>query len=367
MAGFDALAFHEHAIATPSHEGVDEMRRLLVDTLDDAGANPHVDATGNVLATRGGGEPHLVLNSHVDTVPPHVPLERDDDVVRGRGACDAKGPLAALIDAFLATDPATIGGRVTLAVTPDEETHSTGAAALTGRLNDSGSALQADGYIVGEPTGLDVCTAAKGRVEGKVTVRGEAAHAAEPGTGTDAIRVAAGLVAALDGFDDERGPGIHEQLGAPTLTVTTIDGGAATNQVAGECTFTVDRRSVPPETAASFRDALDDYVGERCLDGDCGFSLTARDTPFLEAFATEPDARLVETLLGAGAGNPRPFTAATEASYFATDAPTVVFGPGVLADDDGAVAHAEREYVRRQDVECAADILREAIPAFLSG
>ncbi len=59
----------------------------------------------------------------------------------------------------------------------------------------------------------------------------------------------------------------------------------------------------------------------------------------------------------AGAGDPRPFEAATEASYFASDAPTVVFGPGVISDEEGAVAHSQREYVDIPDVERAADIL----------
>jgi acetylornithine deacetylase len=64
----------------------------------------------------------------------------------------------------------------------------------------------------------------------------------------------------------------------------------------------------------------------------------------------------------AGAGAPRPFAAATEASYFAP-APVVVFGPGVLVDDVGPVAHARREYVRRSDVRRAGEVLRGALDA----
>jgi len=103
--GFDPLGFHERAVHTASHESVKEMRDLLVETLIDAGADPRVDDAGNTLAVReGDGDgPHLVLNTHIDTVPPHVPftLDADGAIVRGRGACDAKGPLAALVDAFL--------------------------------------------------------------------------------------------------------------------------------------------------------------------------------------------------------------------------------------------------------------------------
>jgi len=353
--GFDLLGFHERAVRTASHESVDGMRNLLVDTLVDGGVDPRVDDAGNVRARKGTGSPHLVLNTHVDTVPPHVPFERDGDVVRGRGACDAKGPLAALVDAFLAHNPE---GRLTLAVTPDEEVYSTGAAALT----TGDDALDADGYVVGEPTGLDVCTAAKGRFEATVTLRGEAAHAAEPDSGVNALHALGPVLDALRAFDAEHGPGVHDALGAPTLQATTIDGGDATNQLPAGVSFTVDRRSVPPETADEFRDALEAHLQAAAPESvGIEVALTKRPTPFLEAFATPADAELATTLADVAGGDVRPFTAATEASYFAADAPTVVFGPGVLADDEGAVAHAKREYVRQSEIERAAAALCAAL------
>ncbi|WP_254543480.1 M20/M25/M40 family metallo-hydrolase [Halomarina pelagica] len=387
MGEIDPLSFHERAVRTPSHESVDDMRDLLVEALREAGEAPRVDAAGNVLAAKGEGRPHLVLNTHLDTVPPHVPFGRsaavpgadaggsgergaggdgDDggsgdgarassgagaagDVVLGRGACDAKGPLAAMVAAFAAAPPD--GPRLTLAVTPDEETTSAGAAALA-------PTLDGDLYVVGEPTGLDVCTAARGRFEGSISIRGVAAHAAEPETGVNAVAAAEAVLGALRTFDGARGPDPHPELGAPTLTPTRIRGGEAINQVPDSCRVDVDRRSVPPETAAGFERALNDHLAP--LDADCEFSLTERETPFLEAFATDPGHPLVAALRGAGAGEARPFGAATEASYFAPE-PTVVFGPGALADEEGPVAHARREYVRRSEVERAGEILREAV------
>ncbi|MFC7155453.1 M20/M25/M40 family metallo-hydrolase [Halomarina halobia] len=385
MGEIDPLSFHERAVRTPSHESVDDMRDLLVETLRAAGEGPRVDGAGNVLAAKGEGGPHLVLNTHLDTVPPHVPMERRasvpgtgaeepnergpsgnggggnggarassgagaaGDVIRGRGACDAKGPLAAMVAAFAAAAPD--GPRLTLAVTPDEETTSAGAAALA-------PTLDGDLYVVGEPTGLDVCTAARGRFEGSISIRGVAAHAAEPETGVNAVAAAEAVLGALRTFDGARGPPAHPDLGEPTLTPTRIRGGEAVNQVPDSCRVDVDRRSVPPETAGGFERALNDHLAS--LDTDCEFSLTERETPFLEAFATDPEHPLVAALRGVGAGETRPFGAATEASYFAPE-PTVVFGPGVLADEEGPVAHARREYVRRSEVERASEILREAL------
>ncbi|SFL05875.1 acetylornithine deacetylase [Halogranum rubrum] len=360
--GFDPVEFLADAVRIDSTaEAVAEMREFLVDTLASHGIEATVDDAGNTVASKGTGSPHVVLNTHIDTVPPHLPYERDDEagVVRGRGSCDAKGPLAALLSAFLATDPDE--GTLTLAVTPDEEVLSTGAAALD---------VDGDCYIVGEPTGLDVCNAAKGRFQGTITLSGVSAHAAEPESGANAVSAVEQVLATLRTFDAERDP--HPTLGAATLTPTTIEGGAATNQIPADCRLVVDRRTIPPETADGFRESLERALRE-AIPADVGvtFALTDRETPFLEAFATDEADPLVQTLAsaatdasGGSGGAVRPFTAATEASYFAP-APTVVFGPGSLADSEGAVAHSEREYVPIAEVRAAARALEATLGELL--
>ncbi|WP_231184612.1 M20 family metallopeptidase [Haladaptatus sp. DYF46] len=362
MVDFDPVSFLETAVQTPSHESVDEMRTLLVETLESEGVEATVDDAGNVLAERIGDEdgPHIVLNTHIDTVPPHVPFARDGGRIRGRGSCDAKGPLAALLDALLAVEPNR--GRVTLAVTPDEETDSTGAAALDFLSSNGGrgeSEMPPDGVIVGEPTGLDVCNAARGRFQGTVTIRGENAHAAHPEAGVNAIRGLSPVLTALSTFDSDRE---HPELGAPTLTPTTVSGGTATNQIPANCSFVIDRRSVPPEGAEEFRRSLESHLRDAVSGSvEVDVSLAERETPFLEAFDTPADSTVVRTLRDASGGDVRPFGAATEASYFAAVAPTVVFGPGVLSDDNGAVAHGPREYVDVDEVRAAADAVERTL------
>ncbi|MFO8114423.1 MAG: M20/M25/M40 family metallo-hydrolase [Halorubrum sp.] len=390
---FDPVSFLERAVRTPSHESVAEMRELVAETLGRDGVESEVVAGGCVVAEKRSpapdAGPHLVLNTHLDTVTPHVPFERgparederatsaaDDspsDVIRGRGACDAKGPLAALLSGFLAADPER--GRLTLALTPDEESLSLGGAALTGRLPGTDDRLDGDLFLVGEPTGLDACTAAKGRFQGTVELSGVAAHAAEF-AGANAVAAAEDALAAVRTFDADADE--HPQLGPPKLTPTVIEGGAATNQVPAGCEITVDRRSVPPETAEGFRSSLAAAVRARVPD-EVGVevALTDRESPFFEAFSTDPDHELVETVASAAraagaslglpadrGGSVRPFGAATEASYFAP-APTVVFGPGDLAEAAGAVAHAEREYVRVREVTAAAEAAERSVATLL--
>ncbi|ACV12853.1 peptidase M20 [Halorhabdus utahensis DSM 12940] len=362
---FDILDFHEQAVRTESQESVEAMRSVLVETLEDDGVSVRVDGGGNVVAHRSGsGETddtsHLLLNTHLDTVPPHVPFERDGEIVRGRGACDAKGSLAAMVGAFLRAE---IGdGRVTLAITPDEETTQTGAAHLVETLD-----ADLDAAIVGEPTDLDVCYAARGQFEGQITLTGESAHASDPSDGINAVRVIGPTIESMDRYDDARGTAAHDTLGSPTLTPTMVEGGEAPNQIPAEVRITFDRRSVPPERSEDFPASLEAHL-RNLLPDEIGVdvSLVRPDTPFPEAFETDPDAQIVEVLRDASGGSVRPFGAATEAAQFAKLAPTVVFGPGVLADDEGPVAHSPREYVDRQDVLRTADVLVETIETMLA-
>jgi len=248
---FNREQFLREAVQIPSHDDVTEMRQYLVETLERAGQNSSVGDAGTVTASRGNsGGTHLVLNTHIDTVGPYVPYERDGDTVRGRGACDAKGPLAALLDAFLS---ASVGdGRLTLAVSPDEETAQFGGEHLA-------ATLSADGYIVGEPTGLDVCHAARGSFGGRVTPQGESAHASDPDAGTNPLRAIGQLIAALEQYDVDHGPDEHPVLGAATLTPTSVESGGPLNQIPSSCTSGFDRRTVPPETADGFFAELESY------------------------------------------------------------------------------------------------------------
>ena len=356
---FDLERFHREAVATASDEDVREMRSLLVDTLSDEGYEPDVDAVGCVVAARSGefDGPHLVLNTHLDTVPPHIPYDRDGDVVRGRGSCDAKGSLAALVDAFCAASVSS--GRLTLAASPDEETSQFGGEHLA-------ETLSADGVIVGEPTGLDVCVAARGSFGGHVTLIGESAHASDPESGQNSINAVGPIVEALARFDEECGPDDHQVLGAPVVSPTRIEGGGPLNQIPAECTVSFDRRSVPPETSDEFFAALTTYLEQKIPDGyEVAVEPAYPEIPDPEAFVTDRDAELVRTLVGMSGGEIRTFGAATEASYFAPHAPTIVFVPGELTDADGPVAHSDREYVLLSEVEAAATTVTATVEKLL--
>jgi acetylornithine deacetylase/succinyl-diaminopimelate desuccinylase-like protein len=124
---------------------------------------------------------------------------------------------------------------------------------------------------------------------------------------------------------------------------------------------------VPPENSQAFFADLESHLAQSLPDTH-EFDVQAAypDSPDPDAFVTDPDSELVRTLADASGGEIRAFEAATEASYFATDGPTVVFGPGVLADEEGPVAHAAREYINRNEIADAAEAIQATVEAILS-
>lgn len=348
MSSLDPVGFLEDTVRIPSHESIEEIRGYLLDHV----RNAEIHDSGCVVASKGSGEPKLLLNTHMDVVSPHIEYRRRDDVIMGRGACDAKASLAVMATAFNEVEPT---GTVELVVSPDEETSSVGLYEYVGGGIDASMA------VVGEPTGLDICTAARGRYEVEVDFRGESAHAAS-GTGINAVSCAAEAVQRLESMENMTDP----VLGESTLTVTRISGGGASNQVPDKASLFIDRRSVPPESQHDFLDKV-----KQELNGlECGVEarFSTRPTPFLEAFRTDEDEEVVQALYGAveeAVGEPeiRAFDAATEASYIAREVPTVVWGPGAISEDGEPVAHSEREYVSVEEVKGARDALTSFIDA----
>jgi acetylornithine deacetylase len=179
------------------------------------------------------GEPIVTLSTHMDTVPPFFPSSEDGDFIWGRGSCDAKGIIAAMIGA---AEKLLAAGTRTLALLflVGEERNSAGAKAAA--ATPRGSRF----LINGEPTENKLALGSKGALRFEITARGRLAHSAYPELGHSAIH------ALLDVLQDIRGiPLPHEPLlGASTLNVGTISGGRAPNVVADEAHAEVMFRTV---------------------------------------------------------------------------------------------------------------------------
>jgi len=335
----------------------------------DAERQPACPGRDNLLARVEGADPSraLLLECHVDTVgvegyrgDPFDPVLRDGRLY-GRGACDDKAQVAAMVSALAGL---TSGGRprhtVLLAAAVGEEYNFTGARALV----ESG--LRADGAVVGEPTELQVVTAHKGAVRMRCITPGIAAHSSDPSAGVNAIYRMARVLAALERHAaDLIRRAAHPRLGTPTLSVGTIAGGRDTNIVPDRCVISLDRRVLPGEdpdaVIAEIQRAVLDDLG---LDFPVEFVVDLADRPM----ETPGGAAVTRSLCAAcdavlGHSQVAAVRYGTDASKFAAvGIPSVVFGAGSIRQ-----AHTVDEYVEIDQVRQATAVLRHLLERGLAG
>lgn len=145
----------------------------LVERMRERGFRAHVDDAGNAVGEIGEGPVHVVLLGHIDTVPGHIPVRIEDGDLVGRGAVDAKGPLAAFVSA--ASAHAT-GVTVTVVGAVEEESPTSKGARHRAAFRAP------DWCVIGEPSGWDGVTVAyKGRLVSEVVIERPARHGAAPG------------------------------------------------------------------------------------------------------------------------------------------------------------------------------------------
>ena len=174
----------------------------------------------NVYAGTAGETPDVVFSTHMDTVPPYLASSEDADFIYGRGACDAKGIIAAQIAA--AERLRAAGARVGLLFVVGEERDSAGAKVANERAKGSR-------YLInGEPTDNRVALASKGALRVRLTAKGKMAHSAYPELGESATHK---LVEVLNRLLALELP-VAEEVGPSTLNVGLMEGGYAPNVIA---------------------------------------------------------------------------------------------------------------------------------------
>ena len=317
-------------------------------------------------AERAG--PRLLLNGHLDTVGvagmsvDPFGAELRDGRLWGRGSCDMKGGVAALLAATakVARDPPP--GSLIVALTADEEHASVGMQALVG------SGMRAEAAVVCEPTSLAIMPAHKGFVWVDADFRGKAAHGSRPDAGVDAIEHAGRYLTALDALRSRlRAREAHPLLGHGSFHAGTIEGGSAPSVYPDACRLVLERRTLPGEdptgTLEEFQAVLDDLAAE---------------VPEMEAKLTQGLARpasevpnespLVEGLLAACAGagvDPvvAGMTAWVDAAFLNhAGTPAVCFGPGSIAQ-----AHSADEWIDPVEIVKCAAVLERFSHDFLQG
>lgn len=313
------------------------------------------------VLTNGPG-PVFAFNTHMDTVPagggwasdPFVLTERDGNLY-GRGSCDCKGPLAAMLEALqlMAEDRAGWSGTLMGVFTGDEEVASEGAKFYCAQRP------RIDMVVVGEPTANATFSAHKGSFRPRVRVLGKAAHSGSPHLGENAIFQAGRLMPRIAAFHDEvLALRSHPLVGSPSLTVTRIAGGHADNVIPDACELLLDRRLIPGETddsaMAEIEDLLKaahDELGLRC-------EITGKNATTGGATQTAVEAPIVQISLAAcreaGVADPGPFGfqgACDLVHFIEAGATGTVIGAG-----DIRVAHKPDEFVPQGEFVASAAI-----------
>lgn len=321
---------------------------------------------GNLTASFEGRDRGrtLLVEAHADTVgvdgmsidPFAAKIEGGR--LYGRGACDTKGAMAAMLTAVEEVIRRDGKPPVTLvvALTCNEERGGQGAHALMK------SGFRADGAIVGEPTGLEIVHLHKGAIRWDVETHGVAAHSSTPHLGVNAISMMARVVAELDGKVIPALAGRkHPQLGSPTMAVGTIHGGMQVNVIPARCKIEIDRRLVPGETREEATREVTAAL-ERLAREDERLKWTIAETEWYPPLEEPQDSAVSKALgeacrkvLGRAAFVSAPW--ATDGGIFRHyGVPSVIFGPGSIRQ-----AHTKDEYIELEEVAVAARVYEEAI------
>jgi acetylornithine deacetylase/succinyl-diaminopimelate desuccinylase family protein len=323
-----------------------------------------MDEMGNVICRIPGyGKgPGLLYNGHMDTVPVGDkllwevdPFSADiiGDRIIGRGACDMKGSIAAMMMAVYALKKAGIQlkGNLTLTMVVEEEKGLQEATRVTiENLN-----TYPDIALVGEATNYNVSLGSRGGIAVEVSVMGKTAHAANPSEGVNAI---VKMNQVIDAIQRMKLPS-HEFLGPTTQAITNITcSPAQLNVVPDVCTISIDRRIVPGDSVQSTEKEFVKVIDRlKAKDPELNARVKAR-MQGLPTFMSEKEPVVkmlqgcVETLMGK-----RPqlssYRFGTDASYLGAVAkiPTVGFGPG-----DERNAHGPNEFVKIDDFILASKV-----------
>ena len=293
----------------------------------------------------------ILLAPHLDTVgaddSQFVP-RRKNGRLYGRGACDTKGSVAAMLTALCELADANSRPNETEIVFAgliDEENAQAGSRALTA------GGFKADLAIVGEPTRLQVVTAHKGSLWLQLETRGKAAHGATPQLGQNAIHEMARIVEVLEtGYAARLRKQRHPLLGTGTVSVGMISGGTQPNIVPDRCAITIDRRTLPGETEAGVRREISAGLREKKLSAKISSTKLAPCLPL----ETNPRLPLVRQLLRSiGQARPAGVDFFCDAAVLSAGGiPSVVFGPGDIAQ-----AHTADEWISLDSLERGKNLL----------
>ncbi|HEX8252061.1 MAG TPA: M20/M25/M40 family metallo-hydrolase [Thermoanaerobaculia bacterium] len=286
----------------------------------------------NLLAL-AGGRPRVVMNSHIDTVPPWFASSVDDEFVYGRGACDTKGIIAAMLAAGERLKGRGIDQFAFLFVV-GEETDSIGAKAANVEFANLGSEF----VVVGEPTESMFARASKGALTCTLRFEGVAAHSAYPHLGESAIDRMVTAISEINAHEW----GEHEVLGRTTVNVGVVRGGQRPNIISpeAECELMFRVVTTPDEIERRLAELIAKHNGR--------IIATRSNLPQLMIVPEGQPSAVVS------------FN--TDVPWLGNLGKPLLFGPGSILD-----AHGVNEKIAKKDLLAAVTTYEEMVISLLEG
>jgi len=297
----------------------------------------------NLVAEIGKGKRSILLNSHFDVVPAKNQLFKPkvrQNLLFGRGAVDAKGPLAAMITAFIELSKLKIHGKVVLCCVCDEEN-----SGEFGSRTVVKNGITSDYNIFGEPTDFNVIIAEKGFIRLKIKIFGKEAHAAYPNKGINAITLATKMIIQLQDLIYHIH---HPLLSDPTFSVNLITGGKKINVVADYCEFCMDIRYLPNQSKPLIINQIKkivDSIGKG----------TIEVISFGVPCETSEKSILVDIAAKIASKKTLGVNFATDARFF-KNRDFIIFGPG-----KSELTHQEDEQIKVEDLNRAVEYYKKIV------
>jgi LysW-gamma-L-lysine carboxypeptidase len=333
-----------------------EVGAFLADEMGKLGFKVRKDEVGNVLGEVGNGKTKILLCSHMDTVPGYIPVRMVDNKLYGRGAVDAKSPLAAMI---LAAHSVTekVSGKILVACAVDEERKSKGVKHLIKK------GLSADYAIFGEPSGTEnIVIGYKGRLLLKITCKTENGHSANPWLFENSIEKAFEIwkIVREVHFSNEK---MESPFHSITSCLIQLRGGEKSSKVPSKCTALIDVRIPPQLTCSQVHEEINKKLSQYQTSNP-KVSVNMKIEDLIEPFETNKDSLLVQVLSSTirKLKGKQPMllrkTGSGDMNFLgrALNVPIVTYGPG-----NSKLDHTSNEHIEIEEYLSSIQILSEAL------
>ena len=335
----------------------DDLARLISLEMEKLGFEVERDAVGNVIGRIGKGTPRVLLCGHMDTVPIELPVKVEEGNLYGRGAVDAKGPLATMIIAASQLAEEGYEGSLIVIGAVDEEGKGLGVKQIVK------GGMDVDYAIFGEPTDVDTITIGyKGSLLLKITCETETGHSSAPWMFENSVEKAIEIWALIKKHRIPKGRP-ESPFHSITSCIRRIEGGEIGSIVPPRCEIQIDIRIPPTQTVTQLRDEIfelvDDYMAQNPA-----VKVVAEVEDYSEPYVADRRSLLVRALSQAiwkvrgaqvklvnktGTGDMNVFGSSMRM-------PVVTYGPG-----DPHLDHTPYEHINLRDYLEGIRVLKEAI------